>query len=253
MKSLLGQQTLAHFMASHTTKPTSQTSMQDYITQRLHGQAGTPSASAYRVISSLLTYPMTLSHAVNTLLPRKRTVNILMLGARAESTLPVNWWRESLSTSSAQQLTITMAGPGQQPSQKPKHTNWEGSTLAIHPGFQGLLHDSPDAIKLLRAADMFVAFHPGFGNPKMAGLWHPTLDLLFQTSKPVFCTAYSPTDLQQDMAALVATAEELDDQDLGHPLEFLMQPDENRFGSLKAAVDGEVTVANAFGYAFQAK
>jgi hypothetical protein len=64
-----------------------------------------------RVLSSLLTFPLTLSYAISHVyralypwmsLPeipieeRKKLFNVLVVGARSESSLPLTWWKEGL-------------------------------------------------------------------------------------------------------------------------------------------------------------
>lgn len=260
------------------TSPPSQHIHHPNMLDYLHGRmehAGSSSSrelspSAQRMLSSLLTYPLTLSHAVRTVFNYdhvKPHLNILIIGARAESSLPQTLWKEVLySQSAAQHVTITMVGPGQlvaqskASSQKQQHQRhqhkWNDQEITIHRGqHTDVLHELPEAFDLLRSADLFALFHPGFGHAKMQSMWMPTLDLLFQTRKPIFCTAYSPDDLQRDMESLRSIAQQMDEQELGESLEFIHPPKNNPFASTKASVtdEGEVTVTNFYSYVFQAK
>jgi hypothetical protein len=240
--------------------------MNEYINHRLVSNSINQTsnhASQQRVLSSLLTYPLTISHALRTVFPLdhiKPNMHIVVLGARAESSLPSIWWKEVLySQHVAQSTKITMVGPGQALSPratKPHQHSWNNKNVEVHTGqYTELFHALPNHFELLFTADMFVLFHPGFGHEKMTPLWMPTLELLFQTRKPIYCTAYSPTDLQRDIDKLQQCAEELDSQDLGESLEFIVPPTQNPFASARPVVNenDEVTIANYYHYCFQAK
>jgi len=73
-----------------------------------------------------------------------------------------------------------------------------------------LLHAHPQSMQLLQWAHVFVLFNPGSGSPSLSARWDPTLRLLLETRKPVLCTAHGPHDLQRDIAALEAIAEQED-------------------------------------------
>jgi splicing suppressor protein 51 len=229
------------------------------MTEHIFNRSSITKVEAHRVVSSLLSYPLTLSLAINTLFTyHKPSLHIIILGARSEASLPASWWKELLYTqNNAKDVKITMVGPGQQLFTKVTHQRtWEEKSIEITTGSHlGLFHDLPNVHDLLRSADLFVCFHPGFGNSFMRPMWTPTLDLLFQTRKPIFCTAYSPTDIAADLTQLGAIADELDEQDLGEALEFILNADVNPFASMQAAISeqGEVTVTNHFAYCFQAK
>lgn len=82
---------------------------------------------AMRVLSMILTNPLTLSYSLRYILPSTtspspstsssssssmRNIRVLCLGARSESNLPLVWWRESLlSSPNILNLSIEMCGP----------------------------------------------------------------------------------------------------------------------------------------------
>ena len=74
--------------------------------------------SAMRTLSSCLTFPLTLAYAFNLIFrdsPRHET-KVLILGARAESSLPPVWWKDFLYINDRTAGTILkMNGPGLQP------------------------------------------------------------------------------------------------------------------------------------------
>lgn len=70
--------------------------------------------SARRVLSSCLTFPLTLSYAYKLLFPMvPPKLNVLVVGARAESSLPPIWWKDCLyNNSELHEISIKMTGPG---------------------------------------------------------------------------------------------------------------------------------------------
>lgn len=65
------------------------------------GEAAAIAAPGLRVLSHLLSYPLTLAHFLTHICPSPSTprapTGLVMLGARAEATLPSLWWRELLA------------------------------------------------------------------------------------------------------------------------------------------------------------
>lgn len=84
--------------------------------------------SALRTLSSVMTFPLTLGYACSLIFrgfPRRET-KILILGARAESSLPDVWWKEYLYLNDRVASTvIRMNGPGVQPQ---KHASTTASS-----------------------------------------------------------------------------------------------------------------------------
>jgi splicing suppressor protein 51 len=90
---------------------------EDYLKSRGFASA-LNDESALRTLSSVMTFPLTLGYACNLIFrgfPRRET-KILVLGARAESSLPVVWWNEYMYINDRVASTvIRMNGPGLQP------------------------------------------------------------------------------------------------------------------------------------------
>jgi hypothetical protein len=239
--------------------------------------ATTPaSASAMRVASATMTFPLTLSYGLRRIFSSGRGISgedrlrqelkILVLGARSESSLPSIWWKECLLSSSeviGKKLSISLMGPGLQ-TQQPTETEYRhGSKSVIIKALDGgacLFHEHPLHMKLLLETDLFVMFNPGFGStPTLQESWAPTLRLLFMTRKPIMATAHSAWDLKRDLARLEVLTNEEDHQDLGEPLEFTLPPHENPMASTKRTFDSkeelqaQIVTTNQFTYAFLAK
>jgi len=242
---------------------------------------------AQRVISGLLTYPLTLSFGVNNIFPfLLQNISISVIGARAEHSLPRIWWQEMLRTcSKVQHIELQMVGPGTRVNKNVKatkvikwrhksntdieHNNGEiinneliEKSIQICTDGDQQLHEMTDLKlnKILLETDLFVLFNPGLNSPYLQSNWKPTLQLLFDTKKPVLVTAFSETDMQRDVNYLNELAAELDDQDLGSPLEFLIQPALNPFRSLRRTIDdsetevkAKIISTNQYVYAFQSK
>jgi hypothetical protein len=197
------------------------------------------SEQAIRTLSSLLTFPLSLSYGLSYLFPHtnayghadgpadgptadRNKLNVLVLGARSESSLPALWWRELLSKSGTN-INIRMLGPGLQQNKSLSMSNVsnvsnmsnmskyesisvggvEGvRSLQIENNFPALddmklFHDNADAMGLMLWADVFVLYNPGYGTLRLKDSWSPSLRLLLQTRKPVLCTAYGSHDLRR--------------------------------------------------------
>lgn len=257
--------------------------MEEYISLR-GGQYAWP-PPAIRTLSALLTFPLTLSYGLSQIFPAEHKVealNILVVGARSESSLPMVWWREMLcANSNAATHNIRMVGPGLQQNKSVYGSATTGvaitksdsntkKTLSVtnnytmtadkklHTDFSAL-HEHPEHNKLLRWADVFVLFNPGYGNDTLKELWEPTIKQLLHTHKPILCTAYGAHDLKRDLQALDRISTVEDDQEFGEPIEFLFYPQENPFKTFKCTIDptergdnGIVTTNHSI-YAFLAK
>ena len=204
-----------------------------------------------------------------------RPLNVLVIGARAESSLPALWWRECVASCCPSGaidggLHIGLIGPDLQtmranpvtneievdlhphmfatndaPSRQ--HLDMEGHSAndrirakVYHvPEGRQMLHDHPAHMKLLLHTDLFVLFNPGLGHKYLSKSWEQTMELLCMTKKPVLCTAHSLRDLNRDRQFLetLTSATDADEQDLGEPLEFLFEPHENPFASSRRTVD----------------
>ncbi|CAM9766987.1 unnamed protein product, partial [Phaeothamnion confervicola] len=195
--------------------------------------------SGRRIVSHLLTYPLTLASALHRLKASQEGVgkygdslSIVCVGARAEASLPLPLWRELLFACPwLQALNIHFIGldcPGVSPAAgagnaagntirpakagAPSAVN--GSTVtatlegrSVHFSLtRGLLHAaaavSPDVRAAATAADAFVLFNPGLAAPALRDGWRPTLDFLLPLRRPVVMTSHSDADADADAALL---------------------------------------------------
>lgn len=179
------------------TKHIESMEMGHHIIARNYESADHPDESCRRVISSCMTFPLTLGYAHKLLLPAVPSrPNILMIGARAESSLPSVWWKDCLYNNGALEgASIKMTGPGikKRPEKHAALTDtidvpsdveileWKVPQLdhcesdgspelsysqislpsPYNENNMKLLHENSDAMQLLLWADIFVLYNPG--------------------------------------------------------------------------------------------
>ena len=183
---------------------------------------------AIGLLSHPLTFPLTLARhwqkLCNSSSSNSKNFRICCVGARAECTLPDEYWRELLIATLAiddSQVTIDFIGPDVPAQVKSKtitldnHFNEDttqpsGRQLAMnfHSSF---LHEV--VLKIVRSQqietdqirnvwDAFVLFNPGLGHPHLAKQWLPTLKFLIRTTNPILFTAHSTIDAERDRLVL---------------------------------------------------
>jgi hypothetical protein len=273
-----GRLVLQNFL--QTLPPESQSpahqSMESYIRWRMSQSTTTLPVEAVRTLSTLLSFPLTLGHALNTALPYKlelkQHLRVAVVGARAESSLPLLWWKELLfAFPSIQKLSIRFMGPGLRSNIALLKNNvvfHNQSELSLELDMKNdavVLHEHAAAGSVLFQSDVFVLFNPGVGSETLGHLWTPTLQLLLDSRKPVVCTSHGKQDLQDDLDRLSKLAADENQQHLDNALEFLSKPCANPYASLSTRVhdkpviptdtspkERQYLVANQYWYAFQA-
>lgn len=106
---------VSHSLPEHHILPVD---MNDYIQQR-YGSVSCCNSSEVRILSSLLTFPLTMSLGINQVFgvvpkyPGKLfDLNVLVVGARSEATLPKLWWKETLvCCPTLRHLNLQFMGP----------------------------------------------------------------------------------------------------------------------------------------------
>jgi hypothetical protein len=289
-KSKEGLDALKSLLTTIPKVPISARDMNDFINQRLN----TPSASPpqLRFISSLLTYPLTVAHTLRTLYPpehdRPSKLQIAIIGARAEASLPLSWWKQCLYLDPVcEHLTIRFLGPhlpnrttnkttiplhiqngtksqtlqGQETSWQNERTQQQYTLQLINDPLDACtFHDHPNAFEILLHSNFFLLFHPGMGSATLSSSWTPTLQLLFESRKPIAFTAFHPHDLSRDLQQLKTisidsfydrndeTSDDLDDilHDDGDRFEMMIKPHQNPFAAQSLRLDtDEPVVPNA--------
>lgn len=140
------------------------------------------------------------------------------IGARAEASLPLEYWKEMLVLGTAVadnaplHLTLDFIGPEivQRP---PVQLDYEQSTLNIRWLFAGKFHEwvaqQATGSNVLLSYDAYILLNPGLGHAHLKKDWKPTLDLLLTTTSAeeerhptILLTAHSKLDAERDAALL---------------------------------------------------
>lgn len=247
---------LLHELAQPTSDPTDSitaTSIQDYLCQRGAAVAATNPA-ALRVLSSLVTNPLTLAYGLHHIFPHyKDTIRVTALGMRSESHLPMNWWREALFlTTCVDNIYMDIIGPEMSTKHDQMscafHVNKTNtlrtlSMTATHDN-QTTFHNHQNVHHKLLATDLFMLYNPGIGaSDIMTRQWLDTMRLLLQSRKPVICTSHSEVDLMRDLKVLEEISGEEDHEEFGEPLEMLLPPHENPYRAYGRSFDGNESKA----------
>jgi splicing suppressor protein 51 len=194
------------------------------------------------------------------------SVRLFVLGARAESSLPRETWMQLVYLFHRVQFSLHFIGPEAMANRAKEYplpertaTNPFGAVVEDRISnalkistFTEYYHDMHKAdyfSPIDPYFDCFVCFHPGFGNPASLHEWEETLPLLLETKVPIIATAYSPSDLEQDLNLLQTR--------YGNDLDVLLEPGENIFRSLRWDLNDldphDITCANWGLYAFRGK
>lgn len=212
------------------------------------------------ILSTSLTFPLTLARHwpmleqadANT---REGPFQLCVVGSRAESTLPVNIWKE-LAILVGVDLHVSFVGPKAAPPGVPNEREWtspDGTRLHLSLPTEGeLFHRSEMGRALLKGSKSrgssslspeiesslphaFVLFNPGTGEDGWEKAWSPTMRALSASRRPLLMTALSVGDAARDDAFL---AEHLDAAALAPFRARAYKP--NPFASLAvaSAVDG---------------
>ena len=161
--------------------------------------------AAVTLLSSALTFPLTLAHGWERLGLAAPRVEICIVGARAEASLPPAMWQQ-LSALVGADVRLRMVGPG-----IPGVVVGNGNVVATPSATPSasveakLFHETALGQALLRdpssAADVpdaFVCFNPGLGEPGWGAAWEPTMRALAASRRPLLMTALSRDDAARD-------------------------------------------------------
>ena len=128
------------------------------------------------------------------------------LGARAEATLPTDFWKEFLLLSSRStgnseiHLDMDFVGPDVHSAMKDKTIHWKANCdLNLSWKYRGLLHDLFEGPDLKWKA--YVLLNPGVGHNHLLKEWQPTLEMLLKDQVhpfTLFFTAHSELDARRD-------------------------------------------------------
>jgi hypothetical protein len=176
--------------------------------------------AAIQLLSTSLTFPVTLARQLATLAPQQAAYRLCVVGSRAESTLPVQIWSELACLTGMKELHVSFCGPKAAPPGVPLEREWrspdgaldmrlsvpsEGTADLFHRGELGralgralLNGTSLDSGLEATLPDAFVLFNPGTGEPGWRKAWAPTLHALRAARRPMLMTALSVGDAARD-------------------------------------------------------
>jgi hypothetical protein len=195
VSSMEGMNLMRQFLASRPKNHVLKSDLEGYLLER---GLQSPSATTVRSMSSLLTFPLSLGYGLRRIFPQPTSSNlsVLVVGARSESSLPGLWWIETLiSCEKIRDIHIGMIGPGLHHPEKeyvppqPKVFEWKmgggcdsGRDVLLYHVEKGVnhLHNHEKCMELLRGADVFVCFNPGFGSKPLEKSWESTIRLMLQ-------------------------------------------------------------------------
>lgn len=165
-------------------------------------------APFYRQLSAMITFPMTLAHVLSRRfrygsVPRRDHLNIVVLGARAEATLPPSAWLELAHALPCSTIFLRMVGPAvdSQLAMAASREAWhaEGVRASLHRGFYHQLKARSDCSQLIGRPDAFVLFHPGLMHEGWQMGWRRTFQSVLETNAPVIVTGFSLADSRANM------------------------------------------------------
>lgn len=208
-------------------------------------------------------------------------VRILILGARAESSLPPHVLAQLSHLFPAVPIHVFFIGPeafipppaaparsaaAATPTATAPQEEQQRSVYGV-PSHTRIEHDGRLTITTLRSSyaevhdllgpfdpyqDVFFAFSPGFGFPdehdpartQLETNWHGAVQQILETKCALFCTGFSPADVERDVVALDRA------EGIRGEFDWLVTPGENVFGSEKwevAEFDPRVAVKTNWG------
>jgi hypothetical protein len=157
--------------------------------------------------SHVLSAPLTLAtlyNAATTTTAIRAPRRLCCVGARAEATLPYEYWKEFLLLASVLeplQARLDFVGPDIPTSKQPTVVALEDddSSLSLEWHYKGLLHDEANNDERW---DAYIFFNPGLGHDHLEANWRPTLEKVIEEKRPMLLTAHSELDAMRDSQRL---------------------------------------------------
>ena len=153
------------------------------------------------LISHVLSAPLTLRYCAEQSIATRAALSeldICCIGARAEATLPPEYWKEVLMTGSKRRWNIDFVGPDLGSMKYPVRLQHGDSLLTLQVLSKGYFHDLPQEKE--KQWDACLLLNPGLGHPNLKQNWIPTLDKL--RGKSLWLTAHSQLDAERDAQLL---------------------------------------------------
>lgn len=163
--------------------------------------------TALALISHVLSTPLTMALFYARALADpgrlKSPLRLSCVGARAEATLPFEYWKEFLISASLATDThdatvqLEFVGPDIHPQTPNTTVTWNNSMITLQWYHKGLLHDLEED-----SWNAYALMNPGIGHENLKKDWKPTLDRVLAADFPVLLTAHSEKDAYRDALLL---------------------------------------------------
>lgn len=188
---------------------------------------------AKNLVSHVLSAPLTVASLcflgdASRSMP-SRQMHWCCVGARAEASLPVMYWRESLQLVPKLEETPAFSFQDER-SNRGTHflIDFVGPDIVRHPDVSLVFNDNAHCSLTLRwcprpgllhhvfqkqekipheldsqsftldSYDGFILLNPGIGHPSLQHDWQPTIELLLEAGKPILTTAHSQLDVERE-------------------------------------------------------
>ncbi|PVU90659.1 hypothetical protein BB559_004508 [Furculomyces boomerangus] len=153
-------------------------------------------------------------------------IRIFVLGARSEAMLPPLVYLQLHYLFPNSMLNVYFVGPECIPSPDETRSTVSISSKLSLKYYKGLFHEQIWSFAPFDPYnDIFFMFNPGIGHSLTHNSWKPTIDKLLETKCPIFGTGFNENDMNNDVSIL--------EKEHGEQLDWLLQPRENPFASLK--------------------
>jgi len=175
-------------------------------------------------IRSIL-YPKVILAKDGVTMLKTETVNLYLLGARAESTLPPHIWLQLSHLFPQTPFHIHFIGPDTLPPNREPYTTFLNDRLTFTYD-NAMYHDYHEKIGSFDPyRDIYFLFAPGIGHPDSREAWKPSIAKALDTKCAMFITGFDQSDVQTDVKAV--------EEDHGEDFDWILKPTENHFKSLK--------------------
>ncbi|KAI8379252.1 zinc-finger of mitochondrial splicing suppressor 51-domain-containing protein [Radiomyces spectabilis] len=192
------------------------------------GKEITPEGMRSLAALRTILYPRDIAKE-NTAPARTEMINLYVIGARAEATLPPHIWLQMAYLFPHTPFHIHFVGPDALPANKEPHTTSLNERLMFTYD-NSLYHDYHEKIeKFDPYTDLFFLFSPGIGHPSARETWKPSIQKALETKCAIFLTGFDHADMANDIEAV--------EQDYSGEFDWIMKPTENEFRSMKRDIN----------------
>ncbi|KAL0077689.1 hypothetical protein J3Q64DRAFT_1746916 [Phycomyces blakesleeanus] len=160
---------------------------------------------------------------------RTETINLYVVGARAEASLPQHIWLQLAYLFPQTPFHIHFVGPDALPLNKEPYTTSlnERVSFTYDNSLYSDYHEKID--KFDPYTDLFFMFSPGIGHSTARDGWKESITKALETKCSIFLTGYDQADMLNDIEAV--------EQDYQGEFDWVLKPTTNEFRSLKRDVN----------------